>query len=346
MNIIARGKGLKLTYKPYNLQLKHVFTLAGSSRSATPVMLTELEFEGFKGFGEASMPPYLGETQKSAATFYSKLNLGQFTDPFRIDEILEYVDKIVPGNTAAKASIDIALHDLVGKITGKPWYKIWGFSAKETPCTLFTIGIDKPEVVIEKVKEAAPYKILKIKLGRENDREMIETIRSVTKVPLCVDVNQGWNDKIMALDEIFWLKENGVEFIEQPLPKDKVDETAWLTENSPLPVIADEAVQRLDDVLSILGIYSGINIKLMKCTGMHEARKMINLASENKIKVMLGCMTETSCAISAAAQLSPKAHWADLDGNLLIKNDPFSGIKIIDGKITLNDLPGIGISIS
>jgi L-alanine-DL-glutamate epimerase-like enolase superfamily enzyme len=263
-----------------------------------------------------------------------------------MDEILEYVDEAAPGNPAAKASVDIALHDLVGKIVGQPWYKIWGFSPENTPNTSFTIGIDKPEVVKEKVKEAGEFKILKVKLGRENDREMIETIRSVSNVPLCVDVNQGWQDKKMALDMVFWLKEKGIEFIEQPMPREKTDELAWLTENSPLPIIADEAVQRLCDVQKTVGIYSGINIKLMKCTGMREAHKMIQLARANKMKVMMGCMTESSCAVSAAAQLSPKTDWADLDGNLLISNDPYSGIKIIDGKITLSDQPGIGINNS
>jgi L-Ala-D/L-Glu epimerase len=335
--------GLKLSFEPYNLQLKHVFTLAGSSRSTTPVMLTKIEFEGITGFGEASMPPYLGESQESAGRFLSGLKLEQFADPFRMDEILEYVDQSASGNTAAKAAVDIALHDLTGKIMGQPWHKIWGLSAEKTPVTSFTIGIDTPEVVRQKVKEAAEFKILKVKLGRENDREMIETIRSVTDVPLCVDVNQGWKDKQMALDMIHWLKEMGVEYVEQPMPKENIDEIAWLTGNSPLPVIADEALQRLTDVQKTVGVYSGINIKLMKCTGMREAHKMMNLALASNMKVMIGCMTETSCAISAAAQLSPLATWADLDGNLLISNDRFEGVKIVDGKITLNDRPGIGI---
>jgi L-Ala-D/L-Glu epimerase len=335
--------GLKLSFEPYNLQLKHVFTLAGSSRSTTPVMLTKIEFEGITGFGEASMPPYLGESQESAGRFLSGLKLEQFTDPFRMDEILEYVDQSASGNTAAKAAVDIALHDLTGKIMGQPWYKIWGLSAEKTPVTSFTIGIDTPEVVRQKVKEAAEFKILKVKLGRENDREMVETIRSVTDVPLCVDVNQGWKDKHMALDMIHWLNEKGVKYVEQPMPKENIDEIAWLTQNSPLPVIADEALQRLTDVQKTVGVYSGINIKLMKCTGMREAHKMMNLALSNNMKVMIGCMTETSCAISAAAQLSPLATWADLDGNLLISNDRFEGVKIVDGKITLVDRPGIGI---
>ncbi len=336
-------EGLKLTFEPYNLQLKHVFTLANSSRTTTPVMLTKIEFDGMTGYGEASMPPYLGETQTTAADFLSTLNLTQFSDPFRMEEILEYVDEAAPGNTAAKASVDIALHDLVGKMMKQPWYKIWGFSPENTPNTSFTIGIDEPEVVRQKTREASRFKILKVKLGRGNDKEMIETIRSVTDTPLCVDVNQGWEDKQEALEMIHWLNEKGIKFVEQPLSKERTDDHAWLTERSPIPVIGDEAVQRLCDIRKILGAYSGINIKLMKCTGMREAHQMVNFAHSNQMRVMIGCMTETSCAISAAAQLAPQAEWADLDGNLLISNDPYVGVTIQSGKITLKDQPGIGI---
>ncbi|NQU86300.1 MAG: dipeptide epimerase, partial [Mariniphaga sp.] len=302
-----------------------------------------INFGGFTGYGEASMPPYLGESQETATKFLSSLNLSQFNDPFRLEDILDYVDSVAPENRAAKASVDIALHDLIGKIVGQPWYKLWGLSPEDTPNTSFTIGIDTPEVVRQKVKEASRFKILKVKLGRENDKEMIESIRSVSDVALCVDVNQGWKDKKMALDMILWLKEKGIEFVEQPMPKENLKELAWLTEKSPLPIIGDEAIQRLPDVNKAAGIYSGINIKLMKCTGMREAHKMITLANTLGLKVMIGCMTETSCAVSAAAQLSPFAKWADLDGNLLITNDPYKGIQIVDGKVTLNNNPGIGI---
>jgi L-alanine-DL-glutamate epimerase-like enolase superfamily enzyme len=306
-------------------------------------MLTRIDFDGFTGYGEASMPPYLGESQETAGKFLSQLNLSQFTDPFRMEEILDYVDKTMPANTAAKASVDIALHDLVGKIMKQPWYKIWGYSAEETPFTSFTIGIDEPEVVKQKTLEAAEFRILKVKLGRDTDKLMIETIRSVTDVPLCVDVNQGWKDRKAALEMIYWLKDKGVVFVEQPMPKEQPADNAWLTENSPLPVIGDESVQRLPDVAKAEGIYSGINIKLMKCTGMREAHKMIELARAKNLEVMIGCMTETSCAISAAAQLSPMARWADLDGSLLISNDKFRGITIQKGKVTLNNFPGIGL---
>lgn len=343
-NTVQVGNGeLKLRFTPYELQLKHAFTLASSSRTTTPVMLTEIEYNGITGYGEASMPPYLGETHKTAAAFLGKVNLSQFKDPFKMEEILSYVDAIAPKNAAAKASVDIALHDLVGKLMGQPWYKIWGYNKENTPNTSFTIGIDSEEVVKEKVREASEFKILKVKLGRGNDKEMINWIRSVTDVPLCVDVNQGWKDKQEALDLIHWLKEQGIVFVEQPMPKENLDDLSWLTQNSPLPVVADESVQRLKDVMDLYGVYSGINIKLMKCTGMREAHKMINFARTVNMKVMVGCMTETSVAVSAASQLSPVVDWADLDGNLLISNDVFKGVDVVDGKITLNNQPGIGV---
>jgi L-alanine-DL-glutamate epimerase-like enolase superfamily enzyme len=338
------GKGLVLRFLPYELQLKHTFTLANSSRKTTPDVLTSLEFEGVTGYGEASMPPYLGESIESASKFLAALNLSQFQDPFQMDDILHYVDSVMPGNCAAKAAVDIALHDLIGKLLGQPWYKTWGFNPENTPNTSFTIGIDTPEVVRQKVAEALPYQILKVKLGQKTDREMIETIRSVSDKPLCVDVNQGWTDKNMALDMIHWLKEKNVVFVEQPMPKTSVDDMAWLTEHSPLPTIGDESVQRLADVVKAKGVYDGINIKLMKCTGMREAHQMLTLAKALNMKVMIGCMTETSCAISAAAQLSPQCDWADLDGNLLISNDPYQGVQVVGGKITLIDQPGIGLS--
>jgi L-Ala-D/L-Glu epimerase len=339
----SKSSKMKLTFRPYTLELKHVFTIATSSRTTTPVVLTEIEYEGFTGYGEASMPPYLGESHETVLKFLSKVNLTNFNNPFELENILAYVDSIEEGNKAAKASVDIALHDLIGKLMNQPLYNIWGFDKTKTPVTSFTIGIDKPEIVVQKVKEAEEYKILKVKLGRETDREMVETIRSVTDKPLCVDVNQGWKDKHFALDMIHWLKEMNTEFVEQPMPKEDLEGNAWLTQNSPLPTIGDEAVQRLPDVIKAHGIYSGVNIKLMKSTGLREAHKMLTLARSLGMKVMIGCMTETSCAISAAAQLSPMVDWADLDGALLIGNDIFDGTKIIDGRVVLSDLPGIGV---
>jgi L-Ala-D/L-Glu epimerase len=334
---------MKLRFYPYTLELKHTFTIANFSRTTTPDMMVEVERDGIIGYGEASMPPYLGESQESVSAFLSKVDLGKFPDPFQFEEILAAIDAIAPKNPAAKAAVDIALHDWAGKKLGSPWYRIWGLNPAKTPVTSFTIGIDTEEVVRQKTKEAEIYKILKVKLGRDTDKMMIETIRQVTDKPITTDANQGWKNRDEALKMIEWLATKGVVFVEQPMPKEQVDDIAWLRERSPLPLIGDESVQRLADVKKAHGVFDGINIKLMKCTGLREAHKMIILARALDMKVMLGCMTETSCAISAAAQLSPLVDWADLDGAVLIKNDLFDGATIMDGKMTLPDRPGIGV---
>ena len=342
-NVSGRAR-MKLSFEPYELKLKHVFTVSSFSRSTTPDVQVRIDYDGYTGYGEASMPPYLGQSVESVCTFLKKVNLEQFPDPFCIDDILTYIDSLSPGDSAAKAAVDIALHDLVGKIIGAPWHRMLGLNPLKTPDTTYTIGIDTDEMVKLKTREVAgQFKILKVKLGTERDREMIRAIREVSDLPIAVDVNQGWKNKKEALDEIFWLKEQGIVMIEQPMPKEMIDANAWLTERSPLPTFADEAIQRLKDIPAIKGAYTGINVKLMKCTGMREAWKMMNYARAEGMKVMIGCMTETSCAIAAAAQLSPAVDFADLDGNLLIANDIFRGPTVVDGKITLNQLPGIGI---
>lgn len=343
-NRLGTGSGLKLSFYPYELQLRHTFTVSSYSRKTTPGVQVCIEYEGVIGYGEASMPPYLGQSVETVTAFLSKVNLEQFKDPFQMETILAYIDSLSPGDGAAKAAIDIALHDLTGKLIGLPWWRIWGLDAAKAPDTTFTIGIDTPEVVREKTRECADrFNILKVKVGLDNDKEMISTIREITDLPLAVDANQGWKDKEKALDEIFWLYENGVVMVEQPMAKERMDDNAWITERSPIPVFADEAIQRLADIPSIKGAYHGINIKLMKCTGMREAWKMVNYARAEGMKVMVGCMTETSCAVSAAAQLSPAVDFADLDGNLLITNDLYKGMEVVNGRVTLSDLPGIGV---
>jgi L-alanine-DL-glutamate epimerase-like enolase superfamily enzyme len=336
---------MQLRFQPYTLELRHAFGIASNTRTTTPAMLVEVERDGLIGYGEAAMPPYLGETQQTAADFLRRVDLTRFADPFQLETILPAVDALAPGNAAAKAAVDLALHDWIGKKLGVPWFRLWGLDPAKTPVTSFTIGIDTPEIVRAKTREAAPYSILKVKLGRspDEDRAIIEAIRAETDKPISVDANQGWTDREAALRMIEWLAVHGVVFIEQPLPKDRLDDTAWLRGRSPLPLIADESVQRLDSVARLRGVFDGINVKLMKCTGLREAHRMVTLARALGLKVMLGCMTETSCAISAAAQLSPLADWADLDGALLIKNDPFDGARIVDGKVTLPDRPGLGV---
>lgn len=335
----------KLLWFPYNLTLKYPFTISTYSRTTTPVVLVEIHYDGYVGYGEASLPQYLGETQDSVISFLKQVYLGQFSDLTAIDEILTYVDHIAVGNTAAKASIDIALHDLVGKMVDKAWHEIWNLNPENTPNTTYTIGIDTDDIVKKKTEEvASDFKILKVKLGGNDDKRMIEVIRSVTNLPLAIDANQGWKDRSEALEMVHWLKEQGVVLIEQPMLKTDLEGSAWLTAHSPLPIFADESVQRLADMEKIKGAFSGINIKLMKCTGMNEAYKMINIAPSMGFDVMLGCMTETSCAISAASQLSPAVNFTDLDGALLITNDCFRGTTIKNGKIILNNLPGIGVN--
>ena len=318
-NVNGLSSSLRMSFEPYELQLRHVFTVSSYSRKTTPGVQVRIDYQGITGYGEASMPPYLGQSVETVTAFLRKVDLTRFSDPFCLEDILAYVDSLSPGDSAAKAAVDIALHDLVGKLLGAPWYRIWGLDPSRAPDTTFT------------------------KVGLDNDKEMIRTIREITDLPIAVDANQGWKDRSMALDEIYWLKENGIVMVEQPMPKERIDDNAWITERSPLPIFADEAIQRLADIPSVKGAYHGINIKLMKCTGMREAWKMLNYARAEGMKVMIGCMTETSCAVSAAAQLSPAVDFADLDGNLLISNDLFDGMKVKAGRIVLPDRPGIGI---
>lgn len=331
-------------YYPYELQLRHAFNLASMSRTVTPGVQVEITLDSITGYGEASMPPYLGESVESVTGFLSKIDPQRLADPFALEDIHAYMDSIAPGNRAAKAAVDIALHDLTGKMMGCPWYQIYGLDPQLAPCTSFTISNDTPEELAKKIEESAPYSIIKVKMGVPGDRELIETIRRHTDKPICVDVNQGWKTPQEALENILWLADRNVIFVEQPMDKHDMEGHAWLKEHSPLPIIADEAVQTSADVTALARAYDGINIKLMKSGGLHDAYKMAVLAKGLGMKVMIGCMTETSCAVSAAAQLAPMAEWVDLDGNLLIANDLFEGMKIVDGKVTLTPLPGIGIT--
>lgn len=340
-------KKLKLTFRPVTLEMKHTFTISGFSRNTQSSILAEISYDGYTGYGEGGLPPYMtGQTAETAQAFMSKVNLEQFSSPFELDDILTYVDGIEEGFSCPKSAIDIALHDLIGKILGVPIWQYFGYTASETPDTSFTIGIDTEEIVHQKTLEAAPYNIIKVKLGidEQTDKQLVNIIRSVSDKPMVVDANQGWKDKHFALDMIHWLAEQGIQMVEQPMPKGIFDEMAWVTENSPLPTYADESCQRLVDVPKLHGVFDGINIKLIKCTGLYEARKMISTAEALGMKLMIGCTTESSCAVSAAAQIAPKMNFADLDGNLLIARDIFDGMKIVDGKITLNDRPGIGIT--
>jgi L-alanine-DL-glutamate epimerase-like enolase superfamily enzyme len=332
-----------LRYHTFELKLKYPFKITRGVRTSNWVVLIEIEHDGTIGYGEASPSPRYGENIETVQNFLNKVDLSKFNDPFNLEEILNYVDSIEPGNTSAKAGIDIALHDLVGKLLNIPLYKFLGLNKEKTPITSFTIGIDEPAMIERKVREAEEYPILKVKLGLENDEEIIKTIRKITDKPIRVDANEGWKTKEVALEKIKWLQDEGVEFVEQPMPADDLDSVAWVRDKVDIPIIADENCIRLYDVPILGKAYDGINIKLMKCTGIREAIKMIHTARAMKMKVMLGCMIESSVGITAGAQISPLVDFADLDGNLLITNDPFEGVKVKNGKLILPDEPGLGV---
>lgn len=332
-----------LRYYTFELKLKHPFKITRGVRTSNQVVLIEIEHDGVIGYGESSPSKRYGESVETVINFLNKVDLSRFDDPFQIDDILSYIDSIEPGNTSAKAGIDIALHDLVGKLLDVPLYKLFGLNKEKTPITSFTIGIDEPKVIERKVEEAEEYPILKVKLGLENDEEIIRTIRKVTDKLIRVDANEGWKTKEIALEKIKWLQDEGVEFVEQPMPADDLGSIAWVRDKVDIPIIADENCVRLWDVPTLGKAYDGINIKLMKCTGIREAIKMINTARAMKMKVMIGCMIESSVGITAGAQISPLVDFADLDGNLLITNDPFNGVKVQNGKLILPDEPGLGV---
>ena len=343
-------KTAQLSYEPFTGELRHAFGISTNTRTTTPIVLTRITLNGQTGYGEAALPPYLKETQESVCAFLKLAEpvINTCSEPLDVDSIMQLINELAPGNHAAKASIDIALHDLYGKLEGQPLWQLWGIDPNATPCTSYTIGYDASDsVVLVKVREAEWAKILKVKLGREEaeDKRMINLIRSLSDKPIYVDANQGWLTKEHALKMCQWLEEQGVVLIEQPMPKHMKEEHRWLCDQLALPIIADEACQTYEDVAALQPYYDGINIKLMKCGGVAEARKMITLARELGMQIMIGCMTETSAGISAAATLSALVDYADLDGHVLLGNDPYEGIQIVDGKLTLVDKPGTGVSL-
>lgn len=343
------GKTAQLSYEPFTGELRHAFGISTNTRTTTPIVLTRITLGDQTGYGEAALPPYLPETQESVCAFLSLAEpvINSCREPLNVDSIMLLINALAPENHAAKASIDIALHDLYGKLHGQPLWQMWDINPDATPCTSYTIGYDACDsIVLLKVREADWAKILKVKLGREEaeDKRMISLIRSISDKPIYVDANQGWPTPEHALMMCQWLEKQGVVMIEQPMPKHMNDEHAWLCERVELPILADEACQTYDDVAGLQPYYDGINIKLMKCGGVAEARKMITLARELGMQVMIGCMTETSAGISAAATLSPLVDYADLDGHVLLGNDPYEGIQLVNGKLTLVNKPGTGVT--
>lgn len=334
---------MKLSWKQYDLRLKHTFRIARNARDFVPVVILTLEHEGIIAYGEASPNVRYGEDIETLNAFFSQIDLSRLDSPFAIDEILQYVDELEVGNNSAKCAVDVALHDWVGKKLNVPLWKMWGLNPQNAPFSSFTIAIDTKEIVQQKVLEATDFPILKIKVGLENDCEMIEAIREITDKPLYVDANEGWKTREKALESVKWLKDKNVVFIEQPMPSLQFEDTKWLRDHSEIPLIADESVHHLSDIPKLAEAFDGINIKLMKSAGLREATRMIHAARATNMKVMMGCMIETAVGISAAAQLSPLLDYCDLDGNVLISNDPFEGCRNIKGRLELTEKAGLGV---
>ncbi|MBN8587670.1 MAG: dipeptide epimerase [Rhodothermia bacterium] len=336
---------ISFEYAPLVLQFRHPFGISRWTRTETTSVIVRVIHDGIEGIGEGSPNPRYGENYHSAAAFLRQVDFSGFASPADIEGIMAYVDALAPGEWSAKAALDSALHDWWAKSLGIPLYKAWDIAAQNHLVTSFTIGIDTTEVMVEKTREAAPYGILKVKVGTDRDHETIAAIRSVTEKPIRVDANEGWKTKEEALDRIEWLASEGVEFVEQPMPAAQLDEMSWLKARSPLPLIADENCGRLHDVDALQEAFHGINIKIDKSGGLLEGRKMALRARELGLSVMIGCMSSASVAISAAGHLALLADYADLDGHLLVGNDPYEGILVQDGRLVLPDWPGLGVRL-
>lgn len=334
-----------ITTKTITLQLNDVWTLSRNSSRIKENVLVKIEKDGVVGYGEAAPNIRYGENADLTDRMIRGASEVLFQcDLFHYTRVKEILDELIVAQQCAKAALDIAVMDWAAKSLKVPLYQMLGLDAEKTPVTSYSIGIDEIDIVKRKTELAADYPVLKIKVGSPNDEAIIDAVRSVTDKPIRVDANEGWTDKETAVRKIEWMRTRGVEFIEQPMPAAMLDETAWLRERVDLPLVADEAVMTAADIPALAEVYDGINIKLMKAGGIQEAVTMIHAARAAGLKVMLGCMIESSVAITAAAHLSPLADWADLDGNLLIGNDPFRGVTVSHGRLILNDAPGIGVT--
>jgi L-alanine-DL-glutamate epimerase-like enolase superfamily enzyme len=329
---------MHLTYHTIDLKLKHPFRISRSVTEVKKNVIVQID----EGRGEAAPSQYYGENADTVIKCLEKFKDQIDDDPFQIESILTNLDKKISGNFSAKAAIDMALYDLVGKKLNTPVYKLFGLDGKKPLITSYTIGIDTPERMKEKTKQAKDFLVYKVKVGVENDVEMVKAVREVTDAKIRVDANAGWNTE-EALDKIQQLKEYEIEFVEQPIdPKDKAG-LKKIKEKAELPIIIDEQLMTSKDIPDFVGLCDGINIKIAKCGGIREALRMIHVARAHGLKVMLGCMIESSVGIAAAAHLGSLVDFLDLDGNLLVSNDPYEGLRLDLGKLYLSDLPGLGV---
>jgi L-alanine-DL-glutamate epimerase-like enolase superfamily enzyme len=343
---LSRRRGMKISFQIRQLNLKHTWTTVRDSSNIKQNVFVKLEKDGIVGIGEAAPNIRYQETPETTIELIKKaIPLFENADPFEFVQLGYEIQNLGESQTAGKAALDIALMDWVGKALNLPLYRLWGLDPMKAPITSFSIGIDTPEIVAQKTQEAQEYKILKVKVGVAGDEENIAAIRSVAPYKtIRADANEGWQSKEEALQRIEWLAQNGIEFIEQPMPAARLEETRWLHERSPIPIIADEAVKSAADIPKLVSTYDGINIKIMKAGGLQETLRMIWLAKSLGLKIMIGCMIESSVSITAAAQLCSLIDYADLDGNLLITNDPYQGARIENGRVIASDKPGIGVA--
>jgi L-alanine-DL-glutamate epimerase-like enolase superfamily enzyme len=333
-----------LTGESVRLKLRHTWTTVMSSSDYRDTFHVRYTRDGLTGRGEGAPIQRYHETAASALTaLEGARSLLEKGDPWQHVELMAQLFTRVPGEFAMKAAVDAALLDWLGQRLGIPLYRYLGLDPKRAPITTMSIGIDTPELTKKKVAEAAEFPVLKIKVGLDSDEATLAAVRSVTNKPLRVDANEGWKSKEEAARKINWLQSLGVEFIEQPLPVAMHEETRWLRTKVHMPIFADEACLHLQDIPKLAQAYDGINIKLDKCGGIWEALRMIHTARAHGMKVMLGCMISSSAAIAAAAHLSPLVDYADLDGSLLISNDPFQGVTVEKGQLILPNRPGLGI---
>lgn len=343
-NIRVPLQGLGVKYKSINLPFTHPFTISKGTKTHQPALIVELEHFGNKGYGEApaivhyniTVDEMIADIERKK-TFIEKF---AFTHP---DRFWHYLHHLFPNDPFLVCALDMAGWDLYGKISGRQLYKLWNLDLGKNPLTDFTIGIDTVEKMVEKMKEK-PWPIYKIKLGTEDDVRIISDLRKHTTSIFRIDANAAWQAN-EALEKINIFKNLGVEFIEQPLAKDDWDGMKFLFENSPLPLIADESCVAESDVEKCAGFFHGINIKLTKCSGITPALRMITKARELNMKVMVGCMNESSIGSSAIAQLLPLLDYVDMDGPLLLSQDVGDGVKFEDGKIIYRGLNGIGVSV-
>ena len=326
------------------LHLRHTFTIARGSSDVKENIFVALSYQGITGYGEAAPNARYQETPASARHALKSLGNALACDLTTYVQTGAELGARFAGQYAAKAALDMAIMDWNGKALAAPVYRIWGLNPTDLPPTSMTIGIDEPQVVAEKTAQAAEFSALKIKLGSADDRAIIEAIRAVSNQALRVDANEGWHDREAAIREIEWLAARNVTLIEQPMPAAQHADMVWLKQRSPLPLVADEAFTEAADLPRLAEAYHGINIKLQKCGGMLPAREAMAAARVLGLKIMVGCMVESSLGIAAAAHLAANADWIDLDGHLLIVDDPFSGLDRQGDRLLPGPEAGLGVT--